>query len=26
MHRVEMPYSQPQQIAIKPRLTIRATT
>ena len=26
MHRVEAPYSQPQQIAIKPRLTIRATT
>ncbi len=26
MHRLVAPYSQPQQIAIKPRLTIRATT
>ncbi|MBQ8506539.1 MAG: LacI family DNA-binding transcriptional regulator [Clostridia bacterium] len=26
MHRVEMPYSQPQQIAIKPSMAVRSTT
>ena len=26
MHRVEMPYSQPQQIAIKPSVEVRSTT